>query len=141
MPLAPSGVDKFLGNGLRVLVVEDDCDAAASSVALLRLWGHQPWLAHDGPAALDLAEQEAPDVILLDIGLPRMDGYQIARALRAKRPCKRPVLIAVTGYGAPQDRQQSYEAGMDLHLVKPVDPGELLHILNQLSSIVGAARH
>jgi CheY-like chemotaxis protein len=135
MGTALLSIEESVAKKLRVLVVEDDYDAAASSVALLRLWGHQTWLAHDGLAALALAEQEAPDVILLDIGLPRMDGYQIAKALRAKRPCKRPVLIAVTGYGAPQDRRQSYEAGIDLHLVKPVDPQELQHIFERLSRI------
>ncbi|HKD37806.1 MAG TPA: response regulator, partial [Pirellulales bacterium] len=104
----------------RVLVVEDNVYAAKSFATLLRLDGHEVQVAHDGPEALQTAEKFRPDVILLDIGLPGIDGYEVAQRLRAKPEFKETQLIAMTGYGQPEDRRRSREAGIDHHLVKPV---------------------
>jgi two-component system CheB/CheR fusion protein len=107
--------------------VEDDPDNAYAMSLLLRLFGHTVELAADGESALEAAAADPPDVVLLDIGLPGMDGYVVARRLREQQQetARRMLLIAVTGYGQPADRQRSCDAGMPLHLVKPVDP-ELL---------------
>lgn len=105
----------------RILVVDDNVDAARSLSMLLALEGHDVRVAHDGPGALRAAEEFQPDVVLLDIGLPRMDGYQVARRLRERREMEKVVLIALTGYGQDDDRRRSQEAGFNAHLVKPVD--------------------
>ncbi|HEV2970200.1 MAG TPA: PAS domain S-box protein [Pirellulales bacterium] len=104
----------------RVLVVEDNLYAAKSFAALVRLDGHEVQIAHDGPAALEMATAFHPDVILLDIGLPGIDGYEVARQLRAQPEFARTKIIAMTGYGQPEDRRRSKEAGINHHLVKPV---------------------
>ncbi|HEX4388094.1 MAG TPA: response regulator [Steroidobacteraceae bacterium] len=109
----------------RVLVVEDNADAAESMRLLLDGIGHQVAVANDGNAALATARSFRPDVVLLDIGLPGMDGFQVASALRALPETSRAHLIAVSGYGQDKDRARSAQAGFDLHLVKPVDPGKL----------------
>jgi two-component system CheB/CheR fusion protein len=114
---------------LRILVVEDHPDAAATLVTLIRLWGHDVRAAHDGLSALEVAQAFSPDVVLLDIGLPGMDGWQVAERLCQQPAPKRPLLIAVTGYGQDADRRRSQEAGIDLHLVKPVDPDQLRRVL------------
>jgi CheY-like chemotaxis protein len=106
---------------LRVLVVEDYADAATTLAALVRLWGHEAHVALDGPAALLAVQVRPPDAVLLDIGLPGMDGYEVARRLRAHLPAK-PLLIAVTGYGQDADRQRSAEVGIDHHVLKADDP-------------------
>jgi CheY-like chemotaxis protein len=111
--------------GLRVLVVEDHADSAASLALLLRIWGHEVQATHDGPTALEMARAFSPNVILLDLGLPRMDGWQVAEQFHKQPAQKRPLLIAVTGYGQEADRQKSLEAGIDMHLLKPVDPDQL----------------
>jgi CheY-like chemotaxis protein len=113
---------------LRVLVVDDNVDAAESLAAVLRTAGHTVRTAHNGPAAIGAAAGMRPDAVLLDIGLPGMDGYEVARAVR-RGPAGGAVLIAVTGYGHEDDRRRSKEAGFDHHLVKPVDPAELLDLL------------
>ena len=115
--------------GRRVLIVDDNRDAATSLAELVRTWGHEPGVAHDGPDALGLAATFSPHVVLLDIGLPGLDGYEVARRLR-ERPVMRDVkLVALTGYGQEADRRRSREAGFDLHLVKPVDPDRLRALL------------
>jgi two-component system CheB/CheR fusion protein len=116
------------GRAKRVVVVDDNKDGAESLAMLLRFWGHDTVVAHDGRAALAMVAAEAPDVVLLDIGLPGMDGYQVARALR-ERLDSRPVLVALTGYGQDEDRRRSREAGFDHHLTKPVDPEALKGLL------------
>jgi CheY-like chemotaxis protein len=118
---------------LRVLVVDDNLDAAETLTVLLQMWGHDVRAAQDGPAALALARVEPPDVALLDIGLPGMDGYALARALREARP-DRILLVALTGYGHEEDRRRSQEAGFTHHLVKPVDPVSLLELLSQFAT-------
>ena len=123
---APLAVDP---NGVliprRVLVVEDNIDAAESMVMLLRGYGHDVAAVNDGREAVQAALAFRPDVVLLDIGLPGIDGFTLAKALRARPETSAARLIAVSGYGQERDRARSSEAGFDLHLVKPVDPGKL----------------
>jgi PAS domain S-box-containing protein len=130
--LAPSvagGAGRATVGGRRVLVVDDNADAAQSLALLLELDGHQVRVALDGPRALEAAQAEEPEVVLLDIGLPQMDGYEVARRLRARRGAGPAVLVALTGYGQEDDRRRSREAGFDYHLVKPVEPGALRELL------------
>jgi PAS domain S-box-containing protein len=113
----------------RVLVVDDNVDAANSIAKILSLFGHTVRCAHDGPEALSAANDFEPEVIVLDIGLPGMDGYEVARRLRASDKFRRTALIALTGYGQEDDRALSREAGFDQHLTKPVDPDLLNKVL------------
>jgi len=113
---------------LRILVVDDSRDAAESLTRLLRLGGHEVLIAHEGELALHLAATRQPSVVLLDIGLPGMDGYEVCRRLR-QSGLANALLIAMTGYGLERDRQRSQEAGFDTHLVKPVPPSELLRMM------------
>jgi two-component system CheB/CheR fusion protein len=106
---------------LRILVVDDHEDAAESLATLLRLLGHEVRVAADASEALDVVSAFQPDVALLDIGLPGMDGYELARRLRRLPGLDRILLLALTGYGLDADRRRSQEAGFDGHLVKPVD--------------------
>jgi CheY-like chemotaxis protein len=117
---------------LRVLVVDDNLDAADTLVALLDMLGHNARVAHDGPQGLRMAQELKPDLVLLDIGLPGMSGYEVARAIRAGGTLARTVLIALTGWGGQSDQQQSQEAGFDQHLTKPVS-------LEALEQALGAA--
>jgi CheY-like chemotaxis protein/anti-sigma regulatory factor (Ser/Thr protein kinase) len=105
---------------LRVLVVDDNPDAADSLVALLDALGHATLVARDGPQGLQAALEARPDLVLLDIGLPGMSGYEVARAIRRHQGPRQVVLIALTGWGAQSDQEQSHEAGFDQHLTKPV---------------------
>ncbi len=109
------------GSGRRVLVVDDSVDAARSLSMLLSLEGHEVRVAHDGATALLAAEAFKPEIVFLDIGLPHIDGYEVARRLRARPAMEQAVLIALTGYGQDDDRRRSHEAGFNSHLVKPVD--------------------
>jgi signal transduction histidine kinase/DNA-binding response OmpR family regulator len=113
----------------RVLVVDDNRDGADSLGMILRLSGYDVRLAHDGPEALAAAASFRPQVVVLDIGLPGMDGYEVARRLRADSPARDAVLVAVTGYGRSEDRARSRESGFDHHLVKPVDLDALARVL------------
>jgi CheY-like chemotaxis protein len=92
--------------------------------------------AHDGPSALAVAQSFQPEVVLLDIGLPGMDGWEVARRLKAEAVGKPPFLIAVTGYGREENRQKSAEAGIDLHLVKPANPVVLTGLLKRFRRVV-----
>ena len=114
---------------LRILVVDDNIDGAVLLARLLELGGHRIALAHDGPSALELALAGPPDVILLDIGLPGMDGYEVARRLRETDDPMPILLVALTGYGQEEDFRRSRDVGFDHHLVKPVDPDALLDLL------------
>jgi CheY-like chemotaxis protein len=111
---------------LRVLVVDDNRDAADSLALLLRAWNYEPAVAYGGPSALALASADPPAAALLDIGLPGMDGCEVARRLRQAPETARALLIAVTGRGREEDVRRCYEAGIDLHVIKPADP-ETLH--------------
>ena len=106
---------------VRALIVDDNVDAAASLGLLLDLEGHTTCIVHSGPDALKVVRQFKPDVVLLDIGMPGMDGYEVAQALRSMPELRNPVLVAVTGWGGPEDRLKSKNAGFDEHLTKPVD--------------------
>ena len=114
---------------LRILVVEDLHDSADSLALLLRLWGYEAAVAYDGPSALAMASAHSPDVVLLDIGLPGMDGCEVARQLRRLPGMNRALLFAITGYGQEADVQRCKEAGIHRHFLKPVDPAELQQVL------------
>jgi CheY-like chemotaxis protein len=116
-------------NKLRILVVDDNRDVVESLALLLESDGHQVLTAYDGISALETARIERPVIILLDIGLPGMDGYSVAQALRRNHGLERTMLIALTGYGQPDDRKKSSASGFDEHLVKPVDIGKLRKLL------------
>jgi CheY-like chemotaxis protein len=105
----------------RVLVVDDNVDAAESMAALLSLLGHEIQTAHDGEQAVEAARVFEPDLILMDIGMPRVDGLEATRRIRKLSLSKRPIIAALTGWGQEADRKGSAEAGIDRHLVKPVD--------------------
>jgi PAS domain S-box-containing protein len=117
----------------RVLVVDDNVDAAESVAMLLRLWNYESRTAHDGPAALSLASKYRPHVVLLDIGLPGMDGYEVAKRLQGLSSMEGSVLIALTGYGQDEDRRRARDAGFNDHLLKPVRPDTLEAVLSKLS--------
>lgn len=116
----------------RVLVVDDNRDSAASLSLLLGLMGHEVRTAHDGLEAIEVAEAFQPDVILLDIGLPKLNGFDACRRIRATPAGKDMMLIAMTGWGQEEDRQRSRASGFDLHLVKPLDPQALGKLLAEL---------
>jgi signal transduction histidine kinase/CheY-like chemotaxis protein len=111
--------------GRRILVVDDNVDAADGLAMLLRLEGHDVAVAYDGVSALAVAEADPPALAVLDLGMPMMDGYELARAFRARPALRGVVLVALTGLAQPEDRQRTQEAGFDHHLVKPVDADEL----------------
>jgi CheY-like chemotaxis protein len=113
----------------RLLVVDDNADAALSLATLLRLQGHAVKIAHDGSAAVDIAVSWRPNLVFLDLGMPGMDGYQVAHRLREQPGLEKVVLAALTGWGQPDDRRRTSEAGFDHHLVKPVEPTSLETIL------------
>jgi CheY-like chemotaxis protein len=113
-------------------VVDDNIDSADSIAMLLQMSGHDVRVAYSGQDALDMAAEYQPDIVLLDIGLPGMDGYEVARRVRAQPQLEKVKLIAVTGYGQEADRRQSQEAGFDYHLVKPVDAQKLGELLVEL---------
>jgi CheY-like chemotaxis protein len=118
-------------------VVDDNVDAAASLARLLRrVYGQEVRVAHDGPNALELVEEFRPEVVLLDIGMPGMDGYEVARRIRGLGDFSGTRLIALTGWGQEADRLSSREAGFDHHLVKPVDPEVLCRLLMSPSAEV-----
>lgn len=117
------------GVGLRVLVVDDNADAAEMMAAVLEVEGYQAALAHSGPVALESARASRPDAVLLDIGLPGMDGYEVARQFRQQPDLADVLLIAVTGFGQEQDIQDAAAAGFDHHLIKPVDIPVLCRLL------------
>ena len=116
-----------------VLVVEDNLDTAATMADLLDIWGYHAWVAHDGATALALVTEHAPQIVLLDIGLPDMDGYQIAHQIGACPGNHRPLLVALTGYGQTADRTRALEAGFDHHLVKPLAPETLREFLQAVA--------
>lgn len=113
----------------RVLIVDDDADNAESLALLLTSTGHETAVAHDGPDALQQLPAFRPHVVLLDLGLPVMDGYETCHRLRAEPAGHGVLVVALTGWGQEEDRRKTREAGFDRHLVKPVDPSELLQLL------------
>jgi CheY-like chemotaxis protein len=122
----PSADDEAAG---KILVVDDNEDAAQGLSIILKRWGFDVQTAYDGETALTLADSFRPSKVLLDIGLPRMSGWDVARQLRRNPHTRGAMLIALTGYGTPEDRRRSQESGFDHHLVKPADAGELRRLL------------
>src|SRR5262249_30291549 len=114
-----------VGEALRILVVEDHRDAAETLRMLLELLGHEVAVAHNGPAGVEAARRFRPDVVLSDLGLPGLDGFAVARALRDDPDTAALRLIALSGYGTEEDRRRCLEAGFDLHLTKPIDLEQL----------------
>jgi PAS domain S-box-containing protein len=119
-------------SGRRLLIVDDNQDAANSLALLFSLQGHEARVAFSGPAALEIAKDYAPDVVFLDIGMPGMDGYEVARRMRQQPGLERVVLAALTGWGQQEDRRRTAEAGFNHHLVKPPEPTALEAVLAEL---------
>jgi signal transduction histidine kinase/ActR/RegA family two-component response regulator len=144
-PLQPAAAPAQEGTGTkapadlpRVLVVDDSKEAAQSVALLLRRWGHDVRVAYDGQAALDEVQARRPDVVLLDIGMPGLDGYEVARRLRQTEADKL-VLVALTGYGQEEERERARQAGFDYHVLKPVEPGDLKDLLRLAVSAASSA--
>ena len=112
-------------------------DAAESLAILLRLRTHEVEVVHDGPAALEAAASFRPEVVLLDIGLPGLDGYQVASELRQRPQTVKALLVALTGYGQEEDQRRAREVGFDHHLTKPVDPQAIYDLLDGSRSVTG----
>jgi two-component system CheB/CheR fusion protein len=127
----------------RILLADDNADALESLATVLRLRGHEVYSAPNGAIALETAARHMPDIALLDIGMPLLDGYEVARRIRAQEWGKSVTLVALTGWGQESDRRRSQEAGFDTHLVKPLDLDRLTALLAQLpaqgSRLVAAA--
>jgi len=134
--MTPSGES---ARPLSVLVVDDLVDAADTAAAILSMSGFEARTAYSGEAAVVSAADAPPDVVLFDIRMPGMDGWELARRLRESSPVKRPLLVAVTAAGAEADRQRSDEAGVDLHLVKPVDPAALVGLVRRFERVIAPA--
>jgi len=130
----PADLPESVHAGLRILVVDDNQDAAQMSAVLLRSWGYDVRVAHDGLEALERATRFLPQVVLLDIGLPNMDGYEVARNLRQNPRLQNLTLAAITGYGQDEDRIRSLDAGFNHHLVKPVEVSDLKSLLTGITS-------
>jgi CheY-like chemotaxis protein len=120
--------------GRSILIIEDHDDAREALRALLEMEGHQVDAAASGPVGIDLVRARKPDVALVDIGLPEVDGYEVARRIHALGG-PRPYLIALTGYGQPDDVKRARDAGFDAHLLKPVDPDALAGVLNTVPKL------
>jgi CheY-like chemotaxis protein len=119
-------------HAVRVLIVDDNFDAADTLSALLELIGHVAQVANDGRAALEAMQDFRPQVVFLDIGMPGMNGYQVAEAIRNDRRFDQPLLVALTGWGGEDDRDRTRAAGFDLHLTKPVDLDRIEKMLADL---------
>jgi DNA-binding response OmpR family regulator len=117
-----------------VLIVEDNRDAAEMLQLIVRSWGHAVRVVGDGLAALDAAEVFRPQVVVLDIGLPKLDGHGVARRLRQKQWAANTLIVAITGRGQESDRQKSEEAGIDRHFLKPVDLKQLRGLMAEVSA-------
>jgi len=120
-------------SGKRILVVEDNRDSAESMRMLLQLYGHEVKVAYSGQDGLRVAEKCQPDIVICDIGLPGLNGHEVARKLRDNPATSKAGLIALTAYGQDEDLRRSHEAGFDYHFVKPVDPEVLQKALASLA--------
>jgi CheY-like chemotaxis protein len=118
-----------------VLVVDDNADSAATVADLLAMAGCEAVTAQDGASVSERVRAFQPEVVLLDIGLPDISGYEVARQIRAMEGVRQPVLIALTGWGQAQDRQMAAEAGFDQHWIKPVDPQRLMDLASSLDAL------
>ena len=128
----PAGPEPAPTTGLRILVVDDNRDMATSLAMVLELTGNETHIANDGLEAVDKAADVRPDVILLDIGLPKLNGYEVARKIRTQPWGKAVVMVAITGWGQEEDRQKAADAGFDAHLVKPMEHHSLTRLLAEL---------
>ncbi len=133
-PAAMTREPALTAKGLRILIVDDNRDAAGMLALLLQFSGHETHMAHDGVEAVEETTRLQSDVILLDIGLPRMSGYEAARKIREQQEQPGPLLVALTGWGQDEDRRRTEEAGFDAHLVKPVDEAALCKLLDDLGA-------
>ena len=122
-----------LSTQYEILVVDDNADAAETLTTLLRFGGHEVHVVYDGPAALDWVQHHRPDIVFLDIGMPHMDGLEVARRIRSNFEMGNPVLVAVTGWGSEDDRRRTQEAGFNFHLVKPVTQELISQVLSELN--------
>jgi signal transduction histidine kinase len=138
-PPAASSRPQALAAVRRILVVEDNLDSAEAMQMLLREMGHEVAIVNHGHEAVDVARAFAPEIILLDIGLPGMDGYALARELRSMPETGAARMVAVSGYGQQKDRARSQAAGFDMHLVKPVDPARLADVINAAPGVTSFA--
>ena len=120
--------------GYRILVVDDNQDSATTLTMLLKLKGHEVYTRYGGRQGLEAAESVRPEVIILDIGMPEMDGYETCRQIRRQPWGKDVVIAALTGYGQEEDKRKTREAGFDGHLIKPVDLSALTQLLDTLLS-------
>jgi CheY-like chemotaxis protein len=136
-PMPASEVAPESTSERRVLIVDDNLDSADSLAMLLKITGNKTFLAHDGVEALEAVEKYRPEVILLDIGLPKLDGHEVCRRVRELPWGKDIVIIALTGWGQEDDRRKSEEAGFNGHLVKPVDYDRLLELLGEPTGVFG----
>jgi CheY-like chemotaxis protein len=132
----PLGRKIFRMNEPRILVADDDTDTVQSLLVLLREQGYEVRGVHRGAEVLQAVFNFAPDVVLLDIGMPQMSGYEVARTLRERYGSARPALIAVTGHTLDADRQQARAAGFEHHVAKPYEPGALLRLIGELAGAV-----
>ena len=114
---------------LRVLIVDDNVDTAGSLALLLRMWGHEVRTSHDGLSALEMAQKFRPDAVVLDIGLPHLDGFGVAARLRERPEFERTLIVGSSGYSRESDRLRAAEVGINLYFVKPFDPCRLESIL------------
>ncbi len=130
---SPRNAVESTGGPRRVLVADDNADAAESLALLLTLMGNEVRTAADGLEAVQIAEEFRPDVAVLDIGMPRLDGNGAARRIRAEPWGRDMALVALTGWGQEEDRRRTAEAGFDLHLTKPIDPSALDRLLAELT--------
>jgi CheY-like chemotaxis protein len=112
-----------------ILIADDNQDALESLALMLRLEGHEVHCASDGEEALTLAGIRKPEIVVLDVGMPKLDGCEVARRIRAESWGRKALLVALTGWGQDADRKRSRDAGFDLHLVKPVDPATICEML------------
>jgi DNA-binding response OmpR family regulator len=124
--------------GFRILVVDDNHDSALSLAMMLSIMGHETRTAHDGESAVTSAESFLPEIVLLDIGLPKLNGYEVAERIRKQEWGASMFLIAVTGWGQDEDRQRSSEVGLNVHMVKPVEPAALERLFADLRKNSGA---
>jgi CheY-like chemotaxis protein len=135
-PTNPVGAAAVLPPPLRVLIVEHDAETALAYEILLQLQGREVRTASDGPSALAAARAFQPDVVLLELCLPGLDGWEVARWLRARGAGKSPFLVALTKYRRRQDKRKSRESGIDLHLLKPADPRILADLVERFQQVV-----
>jgi len=122
----------------RILVVDDNRDGADTLARVLTMMGYETRAAYDGVEAVEVAETYRPDVVLLDLGLPKLNGFETCQRLRERAWCKDVTIIAVTGWGQEQVRRNTQEAGFDHHMVKPVDPTALMKLLVEVTPATGA---